>query len=394
MYREKVAEEDPPRDDGGGFATAGSTHSPLFYSLGVPAYLLAGDEVLDQLSAVRLVDAILGGLIAACAALIMLELAPRRRDLAAAAGVAVAFQPMFGFISGSYNNDMGVNAAAAVTTLLLVRLLRRGFRWPTAIALGVALGVAPLMKGTGYALFPPAVLALALAAWRYRAHWRKVALGVGAALAAVVAVSFVWSLVSASIGRETFTTPGGGAPGANTAAATDITGTIAYMWEAFLPRLPTTAEHWSQDWPAWNIFGVRGWGAFGWYAATWTDAVYWVIMEILVVLTLIGAVTVARRTAWVRSRFPELLVLLGVVATVIAVLLAAYYAPTPQGDAFPQQGRYVFPAIAAMSVLFVLATTGLGERVGGAVRVGLTTAVIWLGYASLWLVLSRFYFAV
>ena len=131
-YRGIVAENDLARDDGGGTTPATQQHSPAYYALGLPAYFLAGGEILNQLTAVRLTSAILGGLIAACAVLLVLELAPSRRGLAAAAGVAVAFQPMFAFMSGSVNNDMGVNAAAAVITVLLVRLVdvaSRGRSW-------------------------------------------------------------------------------------------------------------------------------------------------------------------------------------------------------------------------------------------------------------------------
>ena len=44
-------------------------------------------------------------------------------------GLLVAFQPMFGFISGAINNDNGVNAAAAAIAYLLIRGLRRGLTW-------------------------------------------------------------------------------------------------------------------------------------------------------------------------------------------------------------------------------------------------------------------------
>lgn len=389
LYRELAAGEGRASDDGGGYAAAGSSHTPIFYSLGLPFYFAAGDSLLNKAWAVRLVSALLGGLIAACAVLLVLELAPGRRGLAAAAGVAVAFQPMFAFMSGSYNNDMGVNAVSAVICVLLVRLLRRGFSWPVAIGLGVAVALAPLFKLTGYAMFPPAVLALALFAWRYRAHWRRALTAVGVVVAALVVVTLGWGEISAALDRQTFTTPGGTAPGEGMPALQQKGGAIAYVWQIFLPQTPYMNEHWTQSWPAFDIYGLRGWGAFGWYAVTWTHLVYWVIMVTLVALTLVGLVAVARRGTWVRENVPELLVLVAVVGSVIGVMTLAYYSPTPQGDLYPIQGRYVFPALIALAAMFVGAT----HVVGRWLTVALSTAVVCLGYASLWLVLTEFYFA-
>jgi len=74
------------RDDGGGHAVATGAHSPLYYSLGLPAYFAARGDLFDELVSVRLVSALLGGIVAACAFLVVLELAPRRRRWAVAAG--------------------------------------------------------------------------------------------------------------------------------------------------------------------------------------------------------------------------------------------------------------------------------------------------------------------
>ena len=59
----------------------------------------------------RLVSALLGALVAACAFGIVRELLPRQRFAAVAAGLLVAFHPMFSFMAGAINNDNGINAA-------------------------------------------------------------------------------------------------------------------------------------------------------------------------------------------------------------------------------------------------------------------------------------------
>lgn len=383
-----------PRGDGGGYEAATSSHSPLFYGLAAPAYALGrGGGVFAELTLVRLFSALLAGLVAACAVLIVRELAPSHPRLAAAAGVSVAFQPMFAFMGGSFNNDMGVNAAGAVLTLLLVRLLRRGFSVPLALGVGVTVAVAPLMKLTGYATYPASLLAVLLALYRFRSQWRRALPGAALIVVAIVVVSLGWGELASHIGRSTFTTPDGQAPGANAPLTQDPTATLTYVWQVFLPSLPGMNEHWAQSWPAFDIFGIRGWGAFGWYAVTWPHIVYWVIMVLLVALTLCGVSLAVRRWPEIRRRLPEALVLLGLAGGTIFVMTAGYYSPVPQGDTFPIQGRYVFPAITSLAALFVLSTLGAGRRLAAPLATGLATAVVCLGYASLWLTLVGFYFS-
>ena len=114
-------------------------------------------------------------------------------------------------------------------------------------------------------------------------------------------------------------------------------------------------------------------------------------MIALLAITALGLFTLVRRFDYVRERWSELLVVATVIATVIGVMIAAYYTPEPV-ITFPQQGRYIFPAIIALAAFFVGSTEGAGRTYAVPLRVGLTTAVVCFGYASLWLALSRFYF--
>ena len=74
----------------------------------------------------RLTSALIGALTVVFAFLLARELAPGRPWLAVLAALLVAYEPMYGFISGAVNNDVGVNAGAAALELLLIRMLRRG----------------------------------------------------------------------------------------------------------------------------------------------------------------------------------------------------------------------------------------------------------------------------
>ena len=97
---------------------AASPHQPAYYALLAPAYeAVARSRRSPQLTAVRLVSALLGALRRSVAFGIVRELLPRQPVAAVAAGLLVAYHPMFGFISGAVNNDNGINAAAALVAV-------------------------------------------------------------------------------------------------------------------------------------------------------------------------------------------------------------------------------------------------------------------------------------
>ena len=64
-----------------------------------------------------------------------------------AAGLLVAFHPMFGFISGAVNNDNGINAAAALALYLVIRALRRGLTLAGGAGAGGDAGVRAAHEG-------------------------------------------------------------------------------------------------------------------------------------------------------------------------------------------------------------------------------------------------------
>src|SRR5260370_31383971 len=91
----------------------------------------------------RLVSVLLAGIAAACAYAAVRELLPGHPALSAGAGLLVAMQPMYGFISGVVNNDAGIAAGAAVLLYLLVRGLRRGVAVPRRGGIGGQLAALP-----------------------------------------------------------------------------------------------------------------------------------------------------------------------------------------------------------------------------------------------------------
>ncbi|HET6509484.1 MAG TPA: hypothetical protein VFG42_21985 [Baekduia sp.] len=381
-----------PRNDGGGYHPAVSAHSPAYYALMSPAYLLARNHSpFAQLLAVRWMNAILGGLTALFAFLTVSELLPRRREIAVAGGLMVGFAPMFSFIAGAVNNDNSVNMACAAVVWLCIRGLRRGLTWRLAIALGAVLALAPIFKATGYELFPSTLLAVAFMLWRGR-RARDTWIGAVVAAAGFAAVTLVWGEVASSFGRDVLTTPGGTSP-TGVAGLTDLRTYLSWMWQVLVPfKLPFLTDLTVMRWPFFDIYIREGFGAFGWYAIKFTQLTYVLILVVCVGTAALGARLAVVDWKAVKTRIPETLFLISVPVVVIFAVEAAY---TNLGnvplDGTPEQGRYVFPAIAAISALASVATLGAGRRRATVVATTFVCLLVGTTIAGMWLTFQSFY---
>lgn len=395
--------KDPSRSNGGGYTPAAAIHDPPYYALGAIAYLLVRSQsVFSQLTMIRLVSALLGALVAMCAFGVVREILPRRPIAAVAAGLLVVFQPMFGFISGAINDDSGVNAAAAVSLYLLVRMLRRGVRWREAVGLGLALALAPLMKETGYEIYPAAAVGVAGLLWREvrarpsaRAALRRLAPWLALA-GSFVGVLIAWALIKPHVlnvepGGKVQSTGGISATGSVSLAEHMPGRFLNYLWQLFLPPLPGMGHLFPPGWPFFQVYIERGWASFGWYTFEFPR---WVYEVIVLTMALMGAL--ALRAAWRHRRFVwrlgwELaLVILFPLCTLVAIE-AAFFAPDGGRTVVAEQGRYIFPAIAALAAIAVAGTFGLGRRRQASFATVLVVAMIGLSYASQLLTLGSFY---
>ncbi|MDA0171524.1 DUF2142 domain-containing protein [Solirubrobacter taibaiensis] len=362
-WTERVAKEDPSRSNGGGFAIATSAHSPLYYTLLAPAYLAVRDSsVASQLTAMRLMSSVMAALVAMFAFLIMRELLPRQPWAAVAAGLIVAFQPMFGFMGGAINNDMGINAAAAAVAYLIIRGLRRGLTWRVGLALGATLAIAPLLKGTGYFLFP--VAALGVLGMLVRGRDRRTVVAVGTLVVSAIAVTALWGVIAPVFGRTIVTAPGGNNVTSGVLAVSDPVAYLSYVWQLFFPPIPGTGMQniYAQRVPAFTIYILRGWGAFGWYAILMPA---WVLISIGVIVAgfaVLGGIALWRLRDQLRPLRWEVLVLLAIPVCVFLGVEAVYASEGPRPGAVPEQGRYIFPAITALASLAVGACFAFGRR--------------------------------
>jgi 4-amino-4-deoxy-L-arabinose transferase-like glycosyltransferase len=252
------------------------------------------------------------------------EIAPGRRDFALAAAALVAFNPMFLFIAASVNNDNLIVPLATLVLWLLVRTLKHS--WIDnrgAILLGALLGMAVLTKLSGLALLPLAAGVLAIVAIRRRA-WGALARW-GIIVSVLVAVIAGWWYVR------------------NWRLYGDPTGLSAMLEIAGRrPESPSLCE----------LLGeLRGllmsyWGVFGGFnvvAPKWLYHVY----EAVTLVGLVGWLPLAFRLGN-RQRLPQARLLCVLVAWIVLMLVSLIRWTSVT---YASQGRLLFPAISALSVL-------------------------------------------
>jgi Predicted membrane protein (DUF2142) len=388
-YDSRVGAHHPSASDGGGNETA-ATHGPIYYAALAPAYWVASSSPFSQLTLMRLASALIGALTVLFTYLLARELAPGRQWLAVLAALLVAYEPMYGFISGAVNNDVGVNAGAAALELLLIRMLRRGVTLPWGLLTGGLLILLPIVKGTAYSLYPVAGIVFLLALWRH--HRRSDAAGWAGLAVGALAVRELSTHLIGGVEATQGNTPGvGSATGASSAALEHPLGYLGYLWQVFLPRLSFMAPHFvNTSSPAFVIFVERGWGAFGWYDVLFPHWVFVTILIAMLIVPVLGVVAAGREWTFVRRNLPEAVTLLLIPIAVVAGFEAAFYT-TGVRSLIGEFGRYAFPAIAPLAVLVVASLQALGRRWALFAGTGLLVAMLALSYAAQLLTLTGFY---
>ena len=398
-YATDLARLHPRADDGGGYTTS-AAHGPLYYLALAPAYAASSHgSVFSQLTLMRLASALIGALVVLFTFLLARELAPGRPWLAVLAALLVAYEPMYGFMSGIVNNDVGVNAGAAALELLLIRMLRRGITIPWGALTGAVLIALPIIKGTGLSLYPVAGLVFLATLWRRHSRsdlYGWVALVLGAVLVAELSTHVL------SILQPTASATGSGAISSNASAVSEalhhIPRFLSYLWQALLPRLGFMTRYFPPPRPGFPLFNdpgfvifvERGWAAFGWYDVFFPRWVYIVIFLTMLAVVPLAVWAVRREWRWLGRHRLEALALIAMPAAVIVGFAAAYYDPHPR-VLIAEFGRYAFPAIGPLAVLVVGALHAFGRRRMLTAAVGLLVAMIGLSYASQLLTLTSFY---
>ncbi len=292
---------------------------------------------------IRFLSVLMGAATVLLTYLIALEIFPGRNDLALGAAAVNAFTPMFLFISGAVNNDNLVVPLCSLALLMMVKIANRksqisNLNWLLDIrywVLGFVLGLAALTKESALGLFPLALLAVAVRVWHQRrdapplkrfglviGHWALVILP-------ALAVSGWWywrnwRLYGDPLGLNVFL---------------DILGR----------RHPSATLR--QLWGERVGFAMSYWGLFGGVNVS-MDAWVYHLLNLLAVVAAIGVIIFLIRKL-IRDRLQPkdwiAVVLLVAWPSAVFVSLIRWALQT-----WSSQGRLVFSAISALSILLFL----------------------------------------
>jgi hypothetical protein len=308
---------------------------------------------------IRLVSVLMGAGTVYLTWRIAQQVFPNRPGLALGAAAVNGFTPMFVFISGAVNND---NLAILLCSAALYLMVRPGTpEVKDSLLLGIVLGLAALTKTTALGLIPLALLASVVAGrkellamgWRERFGW---ALEHGLALLLPVLIIAGWWYYR------------------NVRLYGDWLG-----WNAFIEVLGQRAhpaslrQLWSERWG----FSLSYWGLFGGVNIPMAEWIYHLLNALVGIATagmVIYLIQQARRLnrerqePWWESAIRRLwpLVLLGIWSLAVAVGLVRWATVT-----WSSQGRLVFSAISALSILMVTGLFAWLPRRVGDVGVGL-----------------------
>jgi hypothetical protein len=358
-------------DNGGGFTTGASAHSPLYYAVvGIPYRALHAKAGLPSvLLSMRLLSALMAAAVAALAVLTAGLMFVKQRPAAWLSGVLVGLQPVFGSVAGAVNNDTAVNLAAAGLVFCLVRAWRHGPTSMNASVIGILVVALPIAKITGFALWPLVIIAASVIAlcYGFRRAVRWTAIMATGALVTGALWSFALApAISGSRGilvnQHPPAHPAIGSPPAN--AQVSVSTHINYLLQTIAPWPTVGRDHWNlqgpgplERWPAWAIYIKRGYGLFGWKSVELSaDFLRGVSLWLATGWALSIVAIIRHRRSW-RQWIGGAVILASAVLLAMAFVSYAFATNGVQYD-FGEQGRYLFTALVPIAVMFSAANLG------------------------------------
>jgi hypothetical protein len=306
--------------------------------------------------------------------------------------LAVAFQPMFGFIAGGVQVDNALDLCTAGLMLAIAIMLRRGLTARRGLAVGLVLVAGLLVKTTMVAFAPAAAVAVLLAAWRVRADRRAVLAGVGAAAVAVGVPVLVYLGLSKGIWDRPLAGAADAIASTRSNATPNLREQLVYSWQSFLPRLGFMKDEFpTMTYPAWDLYWRGLVGRFGWLDYDFPLWVSWVCLGLGVTVVAAAISGLVRLRALMRGRWAELgvyaLAVLGLLAT---ISVAGYRARLQSGQIF-EQARYLLPLVPIYGALVAVGARSLGRRWGAALGGLVVMASLALTIFAQVLTVNRYY---
>ena len=374
-----------------GQAYGAVNYPPLYYAYEALPYLVFyGASFDDRLYAMRLFSALLAGLTALFTFLFIRELIPRTPWVWTIGALAVAFQPLLGFLSGGVNNDVLILTASAALLFGLARAFRRGLSPATGAVIGLALAVGLLTKPTILGLVPGTALGLLVLVWRGPRGRRTALLGATAATFLAVVPFGAWFVAEKTLLEREGAPTSGIATSTASQSGSQFVDLLGYLWQSVLPRLPFMNDQFSYYAP-WEIYFKGFIGRFGWFEFGFSAA--WNIVALAVFAMIAVFVALGLRAHWAsfRRRWPELVVYLSLAGGVLLATEVAAYRYHLATDQYAEQTRYLMPLLGLYGALIAVAALGAGPRYGRAV--GALLVVLAMGHSlfSQLLTVARFY---
>jgi hypothetical protein len=305
---------------------------------------------------VRLLSVLFSGITVLATYLIALELFPQWKPLALGAAALNAFNPQFLFIGARISNDTAVTAFSALVLLGTVRLLKRGVTRGRLIWLGVTLGLALLSKISALALLPLIAVVLVIRAIRQHSFGSLVKWGL-----VIFSLAFMIACWPYLRNWLLYRDP----------LATNVwLATVRLRWPT--PSLrELSQEFWGLE--------ISFWAVFGWMNILVHEIIYQSLAA-MTRLAVLGLLLLVVRQ-WGRITFSAQLdrstqlglLLLGLWFALTFVSLLRF-----MQIQFGAQGRYLFPAIPAISILILLGLNQFVPQRYSGVLVGVVGGALFL----------------
>jgi 4-amino-4-deoxy-L-arabinose transferase-like glycosyltransferase len=379
------------RSGGNGGANTFGGEPPLYYALQqIPYRLAAGGSVLDRLALMRLLSNLFAAVAVLFVFLFLREALPGSPWSWTVGTLGVAFQPLFGFITGGVNSDALLYAVAAILFFLLARAFRRGLTTARAAAIGAVLAVGLVTKFNAMGLVPGALLGLLLLSVRQEGRMRLRALRLPALALAIGAAAM---LLEMALNVAVWGRP---AVGASTSAFSlsgihpTLLGALKYDWQFYLIPLPGM-EAPIGGFPLWEAWFQGMVGLFGWIDTEWHQPVYRAaFVPFAIVVALAVRALVANRSS-LRQRRLELLTYAVIAATFALFVASASYIVYVRFHSSIAQARYLLPLVPLWGALLALAVRGAGRRWAPVAGTAIVVLAVAHTVFSQLLVVSRYY---
>jgi 4-amino-4-deoxy-L-arabinose transferase-like glycosyltransferase len=382
----------PLSQRGDGDALSATNNPPLYYALeAIPYKLAPSGNVLDQLSLMRMLSALISAVTVLLIFLFLRELLPGSALAWSTGALLAAFQPLFAFISGGVNNDDLLYLTAAGVLWALARAFRRGLTPATGALLGAFLGLGLITKLTLLGFVPGVALAVVLLTRRGLRRDRAAALrGAAAAVGVAAAPTVVYTALNHTVWNRSAIPGGVGSVASSVGRVFSLREELSHVWQLYLPRLPFQNRQFGY-FPPWRTWFEGLVGRFGWLDYGFPTWFYYLALPVVSAIALLAVAQLVRSRRTVRGRLGELVVYVVLAAGLLAEIgVQSYRFLVISGGQF-EQARYLLSLLGLYAAGVALAVRFGGRRWGPVIASALVVLAIGHDLYAQVLTIARYY---